>query len=459
MSARSAVRGNDPACPLEAEAFARLMAPLGPFEPAPRIAAAVSGGADSLALAILLRDWAASRAGTAAGTAAGTVVALIVDHGLRPESAAEARRVRAQLLSEGLEAQVLRWRGPKPGANLQAAARAARYRLLEDWCARRTILHLALAHHLDDQSETLLLRLGRGSGLDGLAAMAPLVERPRVRRLRPLLSVPRARLKAFLEARGLDWVEDPANRDPAHARVRLRQLAPSLAREGLTAERLAGASRHLARARAALEAATAELLARAVAPDPAGFAWLDPGPWSQAPCEVRLRALARILMMAGGADYTPRLDSLERLAARLVAGLERGATLAGCRVLPRRGRLLVAREAKAAAARAVRPGESLLWDRRFEVRLDRRTPTPAGGLVLGPLGEAGWAEAAAARPALRDLPLPAPARLALPALFDGRGLLEVPLLSYLREPESRPWLRLCRFAPPNTLAPARFTVA
>ena len=167
------------------------------------------------ALEILLRDWAVTRAGT--------VVALVLDHGLRPDSAAEARRVRAQLRCEGLEAQILRWRGPKPGANLQAAARAARYGLLEDCCARRAILHLALGHHLEDQSETLLLRLGRGSGLDGLAGMAPLVERPRVRLLRPLLGVPRARLKALLEARGLDWVEDPANRDPLHARVRLRQ--------------------------------------------------------------------------------------------------------------------------------------------------------------------------------------------------------------------------------------------
>ena len=210
----------------------------------------------------------------------------------------------------------------------------------------------------------------------------------------------------------------------------------------------------------------AGLLARSVAPDPAGFAWLDPDPWAAAPAETRLRALARTLAMVGGADYTPRLESLERLAARLSAGLERGATLGGCRVLPRParrddrrdGRLLVVREAKAAASRAVRPGEAFIWDGRFEVRLGGGA-APRGGLRLGPLGEDGWARAAAAEPALRDAALPGPARFALPALFDRHGLLESPHLDHLRSGELGPRLRLCRFAPPNALAPAGFTVA
>jgi hypothetical protein len=126
-------------------------------------------------------------------------------------------------------------------------------------------------------------------------------------------------------------------------------------------------------------------------------------------------------------------------------------------VLPRRGRLLVVREAKAAPRIAVRAGQRLVWDQRFEVGL--RRPAGQGGLTLGPLGEAGWAQAAAADPALRTLPLPPAARPSLPSLFDRRGLLEAPLLGYARRPATRSRLAFCRFSPQNSLAPAGFTVA
>ncbi len=224
-----------PAAPIDAAEFAALMAPLGPFEANPRIAAAVSGGADSLALAVLLHDWARPLGGH--------ITALTVDHGLRPEAAAEARFVARTLEPLGLAHQTLRWRGAKPGANISAAARRARYDLLSRRCEQRGLLHLALGHHLDDQAETFLLRLGRGSGLDGLAAMAPIVELPGLRLLRPLLGLPKVRLEATLRARGLDWIEDPTNRDPAQARARLRQLLPGLALEGLTAARRARIAR------------------------------------------------------------------------------------------------------------------------------------------------------------------------------------------------------------------------
>ena len=127
---------------------------------------------------------------------------------------------------------------PPPGSGLQAAAREARYRLLCGHCRALGILHLALAHQRDDQAETFLLRLGRGSGLDGLAGMAPVTERDGVRLLRPLLPVPRGRLAATLQSWGQDWIDDPTNENTAHTRIRLRRLLPSLAEAGVTAERL-----------------------------------------------------------------------------------------------------------------------------------------------------------------------------------------------------------------------------
>ncbi|MFQ5775220.1 MAG: tRNA lysidine(34) synthetase TilS [Kiloniellaceae bacterium] len=426
------------------------MARLGPFEPAPQIAVGVSGGADSLALAVLLDDWARARAGR--------VVALTVDHGLRRESAAEAAQVGRVLAALGLAHRTLRWRGTKPPANVQAAARRARYDLLTGWCARHRVLHLALAHQRDDQAETLLLRLGRGSGVDGLAAMAPVAELSAVRVLRPLLPVPKARLEATLAARGLPWIEDPTNRDPAHARARLRRLMPALASEGLTADRLGATAAHLGRARAALEAMLARLLARAATVHPAGFIELDPVPLAAAPAEVGLRALSRVLMTVGGLEYAPRLERLERLHARLVAGLDRGATLGGCRVLPRRGRLLVVRESAAAAACPLRPGEAVLWDGRFEIAV-RGGPRQPGDLRVDGLGAAGWTEARRAAPEVRATLIPAPARPALPALRDTRGLLAVPHLGYRRAGGQALTVTKCRFAPRNGLTTGTFTVA
>jgi tRNA(Ile)-lysidine synthase len=431
--------------------MARLMAPFGPFEPAPRIAAGVSGGPDSMTLALLLEAWAAARGGSA--------VALIVDHGLRAGSAAEARQVATWLAALGFEHHLLAWRGPKPRSNQQAAARAARYALLSGWCRRHGVLHLATGHHRDDQAETLLLRLGRGSGLDGLAGMPAARELAALRLLRPLLSVPKARLEATLRKRGHPWIEDPGNRNPAYARTRLRRLQPELDARGLTAPRLAAAAGHLGRARAALERAVASLLAGAVTIDPAGYAWLEPEPLVSAGPETGQRALARVLMAVGGGGYAPRLERLSRLYDRLSTGLGRGATLAGCRILPRRGRLLIVREPAAAEAVAVQPGAQLRWDGRFEVVLARDAGGGRGSLVLGSLGEAGWARISDGLDQARAGVVPAAARVALPALSDRQGLLMVPHLGYQRVPEEAPALKKCRFVPENSLTGSRFTVA
>ncbi|MGF1628511.1 MAG: tRNA lysidine(34) synthetase TilS [Kiloniellaceae bacterium] len=442
------------AAPVTAEAFAARMAALGSFEPEPQVAAAVSGGPDSLALAFLLRDWVAARGGR--------LTALTVDHGLRSDSATEAAWVGGLMQAHGIAHEILTWQGRKPAASRQAAARRARYELLLAACEVRGIFHLALAHHLEDQAETFLLRLGRGSGLDGLAAMAPVSETSGLRLLRPLLTLPKARLLATLEARGLDWVEDPSNEDSAYARVRLRRLLPELAGEGMTPARLGSASRHLGRARAALESDVAVVLARAARPDPAGFLDLDPAALAGASAEVSLRALARCLMAVGGAGYTPRLERLERLHACLRGGLAKAVTLGGCRVVPRGARWLVVREAGRTAAAALPPGGRLLWDGRFEVVMARGEVAKGADMTVGPLGSAGWRDLVAALEKSgageRVARIPAPARGALPALRDAAGLVAVPPLGYFRDRGAVKRLKVCRFAPTNGLTSPAFTV-
>jgi tRNA(Ile)-lysidine synthase len=446
--------------PLEARSFAALMAGLEPFEPNPQVAVAVSGGADSLALCLLTHEWAQDRGGLA--------VALTVDHGLRPESGGEAHQVGAWLRVRGIPHHILAWRGPKPRSNVQAAARAARYELLTRWCRDHGILHLLLAHHLEDQAETFLLRLARGSGVDGLSAMAAVAEGPESRLLRPLLGVPKARLMATLRARGQPWLEDPSNLDLSHARVRIRRALPAFAREGLGARRLAATARAMGRARAALESATTDLLARAATVAPEGYAYLDAAALGDADTEVTLRALARTLMCIGGRSYPPRLERLERLHAALAAGaLEKARTLGGCRIRREGTRLLVCREAAAARERiVVAPGAHVTWDGRFRLAVGGGRGSAAGrrgpggaAITLARLGRDGWAEVAAADPVVRRTAIPAPARAPLPALWDGRGVLAVPHLGYRRPGTAARLVHSVAFSPAIPLAPSGFSVA
>lgn len=426
--------------PFTARDFAHALERLGPFERRPHLAVAVSGGADSLSLVLFAAAWARRKGGR--------VTALTVDHGLRREATAEARRVGGWLRARGIAHRVLKWSGPKPTANIQAAARAARYAILSEWCRRNGVLHLLVAHHADDQAETYLLRLARGSGVDGLAAMAPVLEFPGVRILRPLLDVPRVRLESALKKRAQKWVDDPTNRNRAHARVRMRELLPALSQEGMTGARLAKTAARLADARNAIEAAVADLLAAAADLHPAGFVLLEPHRFSDAPREVALRALARILRGVGGIAYPPPWENLARLRDEIAAAGMRGGTLSGCRVMPWRGAVLVCREFDAAEARLSLAGPAV-WDNRFAV-----SAAPRRGVSVGALG---------AGPRSRDLKahlesLPAAVRPSLPAFWDRKGLLAVPAAGYTRQGTDKDLKLRCKFKPAEPLMGAPFAV-
>ncbi len=295
------------------------------------IVVAVSGGGDSIALMHLLKDYASAR------TLAPPIV-LTVDHGLRKNSARDAKQVAQWAKQAGLKAHILTWRGARPKSGIEAAARAARYRLMGDWLVKNRITTLHVGHTQDDQAETFLLRLARGSGLDGLSAMqtnAPWpVEGYDLTIARPLLDIARAALRAHLTDLGQAWLDDPMNDDTAYDRVKIRKARDALADAGLTTARIAAAAAHLGRARAALEVVTEAVLARASTPVAGGFA-LDPAALAAAPREVGLRALAAILMAVSGQPYRPRFEALERLFDRLAAGtLGRGVTLHGCHIGP-----------------------------------------------------------------------------------------------------------------------------
>ena len=424
---------NPGATAVDAAAFDALMVPLGPFEPAPRIAVAVSGGPDSLALCLLADRWARARSGAAFG--------LTVDHRLRPESGAEAAQVQCWLTARGITHRTLRWLGARPITGLQEQARAARLALLTGWCRRAGVLHLLLGHQREDQAETALQRLVRGSGIDGLAAMAPvrLALEPAgggVRLLRPLLPVSRAALIATLARWDQPWIDDPTNRDTRNARPRLAAALARLGAEGLSAERLAKAAARAAGDRSALDELCTDLLAACARPSLAGFVILDLGVLQRAPSALAVRALGCVVTTVSGSAYPPRQERLERLARRLLYDGTKAATLGGCRVVPQRDkRVVVCREPSAAwETLPLTPGESALWDRRFVVSLGLFAA--AGPYVVRRLGTDGLAQARAmARSSGMPLTtdgIPAPARPSLPALFDLDGPLAAPHLGFRR---------------------------
>ena len=235
---------NDDHSPISASDAKRLFAD---WKTAPALVLAVSGGPDSIALMWLAARW---RRALARGP---QLIAVTVDHGLRPEAAREAREVKRLAQSLDLPHRTLRWTGAKPKTGLPAAARSARYRLLAQAARQSHATHILTAHTRDDQAETLLMRLLRGSGIAGLAAMARESERDGLRLARPLLDVSKSQLIATLKKAGIDFADDPTNRDVNFTRPRIRAVMPALAAEGGDARSLARLASRLARANAAVE--------------------------------------------------------------------------------------------------------------------------------------------------------------------------------------------------------------
>ena len=425
---------------LSAERFARLFARLGPFEPRPVVVVAVSGGPDSLALTLLLDEWAGHRGAR--------IEAITVDHALRPESAEEADQVGRWLGGcANTRHTVLRWIDAKPAQGLQEAARNARYRLLTEHCRANGFLHLCLAHHLDDQIETRAMRAARQSTPYGLAGMSAIHEWNGVRLLRPLLGISKKELKETLVTRGQPWIEDPSNRNPSFERARLRNCAATIGRaEALTALHRAGLERRR------LEGESAARLCDALQLHEAGWATIDGAAFGED--DASALAFARLLRAIGGTEFL--LDPARRLEglARIRRPGFSGFTLGGCYIIPWGGRLLVCRDWGAIAGPVpIPPSRSLLWDRRFALHLPAELPAD-GTFTIARLGESGIRQLGQAteRPQMEGEGVPLPARKALPTLWRGERLVAVPHLGF------GPPLGV-RFRPINAATSSGFTVA
>jgi tRNA(Ile)-lysidine synthase len=290
-----------------APSAARIEALFEPLGRAKTLLIAVSGGPDSTALLLMAAEWAERRGRT-------RIEAATVDHGIRPESAAEAKAVAALCARLGVAHRILRWNGAKPTSRLQERAREARYRLLVDHAKAIGADALLTAHHADDQAETVLFRLLRGSGVAGLRGMELMTRREGMTIARPLIGIKKRDLVAFAQARGAPFVDDPSNADPRFARTRLRALLARLGEEGLDASALDRLARRAGETEQALAHLTAEVEARLGAADEA----IDARALYAAPIAIVQRILSRRVAAAGGREESRvGLEKIEALATGL----------------------------------------------------------------------------------------------------------------------------------------------
>ena len=393
---------------------------------------AVSGGADSMTLMMMAQRWRDAR-----GRHDFPIHVATVDHGLRAASAAQAEWVAAQAKALDFQTHILFWPGEKPVTAIQAAARTARYDLLSGLLERLDLPRptgLLVGHHLDDQAETFLMRLARGSGIDGLAAMPAersLARDPEVLLRRPLLGLEKTTLTASLTRLGTAWIDDPSNTNAAFERVRVRRALGVLDDLGVHAAALATSSRRLARARAALAHATHELAARALDLHAGAYAEIDPAAYDAAPEEIRLRLMQHVIERFGAGAEPVRMSRLEDLVGRLSAGKPAAATLGGCHVERRVRAIVATREPgrNGLPVALLQPGSQLMWDNRFRVAC---AVSHAGAVEVRAL-------TAAALKQLNDEPLknaqarvsiPRRAALTLPAFWQQGRLLAVPHPSF-----------------------------
>jgi tRNA(Ile)-lysidine synthase len=401
----------------------------------PKLALAVSGGPDSLALMHLAAEWRAAR------EEGPDLHVLTVDHGLREGSRDEAMMVGQQAEALDLPHGILTWNGGGERCTaLQSRARAARYELMAGFCHAHDIPALATAHTLDDQAETFLMRLKRGSGLDGLAAIPQTGNWSGIAVERPLLDVTKARLIATLEARGIGFVSDPSNADFRFERVRVRADAGGLAALGLMPEALALSARRLRRARQALDQAAESFLTRSGEMSAAGYAMVDLDALLAEPEEIVLRVVARLIAGVGGGEELLRLAKLEALLAALAVSPGKAHTLGRCWIEPQKGRLGIFREMRTNALPAIslEPGMRALWDNRFRIELGLEEREP---VTVRALGEQGVRDLRDSFHALATMP-PLASRT-LPACFRGGSLVGLPDFSSLRGLNDSPVLA-CR---------------
>lgn len=391
------------------------------------VAVAVSGGSDSMALTLLLKGWCQLNDVK--------LIALTVDHALRVEAADEAKLVGRWLLDHEVEHHILTRKGAKPATGLQAFARDARYELMQAACQKFGIEFLFVGHQAEDQLETFVLRLSKGSSLAGLGSMSVISDRGGVKIVRPLLSSRRKELREYLISEKQNWIDDPSNESPQFTRTELGHVVTAISQlPGSSFEALSLSLDRLKNADAALEFYVEGAWQKNVTISPLGYLVLRRELLTELPPEIVLRVLSRAVSVVSGSMRYNRLSELERLIESFQQ--KKGPkfyTLSGCQFRLQELNILICREPgrKGLESVSFSNGE-LIWDNRFRVRdLNWAVSDPHGSenpLVVRPLGNDGWRALKESDLRSDDRKLPAIVRKNIPAVWKGDELLAAPLV-------------------------------
>ena len=389
-----------------------------------KIAIAVSGGVDSMVLMNLAKE--------SDSLNDKNVFILVVDHGLRAESKQEAKFVKNEAKKLGFPTRILKWKGSKPNKRIQEEARNKRYSLLINFCRENNINNLYLAHHLDDQIETFLFRMFRGSGLQGLTSFSSSYERNGLTLIRPLIDTPKSELISYARRKKINWVEDPSNENQKYDRVKLRKVLPLIYKEGFDKKVFLKSVKKLRLANQALDQITKEFVLQYVIINKNISVFIKQELFLTAPEDVKLRVLQNtIRIFSGERYYSPNYLKILNLMnwARNDNDIS-AKTLGGTIFRKRKGGLILYKEVK--KLNDIKPiklskSKYKAWDNRFLIKINKSVKGEISYLgnegvkilkskkILGKKGFNG---------------IPLTALYSIPAMWDGKRLISAPFFDY-----------------------------
>ena len=399
------------------------------------IALAVSGGPDSTAMMQI--------AALSKKLKNNNVTVIVVDHGLREESKNEANIVGQNAKLLGFKFKILKWDGVKPKTRIQEIARKTRYKLMTSWCKKKGIEKLFLAHHLDDQVETFLMRLGKGSGVDGLAVMNYVTEISSLKLVRPFLEIPKTRFIKILSITNLEWISDPSNFNSDYKRSRIRKILPILSKEGINSKQIGLVIKRMRSAKDALNTQTNILLKKYLSNVDNVAYFLNKELLKDAKeKEILLRVLEKIFMNISGSIYPPRRNKLENILSWILKNNNiKAKTLTGVVVRKRKSELIFYREPDDCYKSVnIRPLTSRYscWDDRFFLKANK-----SNDLQIRALGDVGIKilkeEKILKRQGFQNVPLSA--WKTVPGVWSKKRLISVPTLGYCKQKDLKIYIK------------------
>lgn len=385
-----------------------------------KVAIAVSGGSDSMALALLASNLKLD------------IIAITVDHGLRPESNSEAKTVGNWLKKHDIQHVILQWDGTKPTSNIQSEARNARYELMSDFCYKNKIKTLLVAHTMDDQAETVLLRLMRGSGVDGLSGIAEISQHNKIKIIRPLLGFSKEELRQYLKTKKQEWVNDPSNENDKFDRIKIRKFINQSENPDILTARLVNTAENMARSRDFIEEELKKHMAEISSFESEGYAIVNLKKLLKSHEEIIFRTLSILLTKISGSYYKPRFENIKNLYEMLQKPTFKAATLWGCRIYKpddkkNNGNIFIVRELSAISG-DIEAQKECVWDGRFICKYSGK------GFYIGALGKNGLSQITKNNNKIDKLNLPKEIIYSLPSLKSKDGkIIAVPHINYFEK--------------------------